>query len=133
VESGEIFIWKNPEDKSIEVIKFGVHCENDSVNSSKFGIWYLNAIVWELSHRKSQTNRYCDKAASLSDKCDFMVFARLVTSTIGLVIGTSSFSLTGAIIPCRNTSLLCGGKRYGFWCFGFASDFKISLCWTAVV
>jgi hypothetical protein len=27
VKSGEILIRKNPEDKSIEVIKLGVHCE----------------------------------------------------------------------------------------------------------
>ena len=104
-------------------------------------MWYLNSIVWEFKNLKSQTKRYCDNATSLSVKLDLFDFARFVTNTIGLVIGTSSFSLTGAMIPWRNssskwwrkTSLLYGGNRYGLWCFGCILGFNIILCWTASV
>ena len=37
---GSIFIWKNPELMSMDVMKFGFLCEKDSVKSCKSGILY---------------------------------------------------------------------------------------------
>ena len=49
-------IWKKPELKSMDDIKFGDLFVNDSVSSCKSGIAYLNSCVCELRYLKSQQN-----------------------------------------------------------------------------
>ena len=76
----------------MDVRKFGVTEENDSVRSCKSGISYRKSLVCECKYRKSQQNLKCDDPS--------LLFERFETRTTGLVMGMSSVSLTGAMIPC---------------------------------
>ena len=139
--SGEMDSWKKPELRSMEVRNTGFRSENYSVRSCKSGKKYRKSLHWEFRYRKSQQNLNWAKLFGFWDRLLTFGLFLFDTSTIGLVIGISSVSCTGAMIPCWSNSsrwsrkmfFLSGGNLYGCWCLGLKSGFKHILCWITSV